>query len=113
MSEVHPTAPGKPAKPYPAFPLFPHATGRWAKKIRGKMHYFGPWTDPDGAERRYNEQKEALHAGRRPRPDFEAVTIKDVANAFLRAKKALMLTGELSPHTFASYRRAAEALVSH
>ena len=39
----------RPIKPWPDFPLFPHSTGRWAKKIEGKMHYFGPWNDPDGA----------------------------------------------------------------
>src|SRR5882724_775560 len=66
MSEHHPTAPAasvKPAKPYPEFPLTAHPAGYWCKKIRGKLHYFGPWDDPDGALAKYLEQKDDLHAG--------------------------------------------------
>src|SRR6516225_3975765 len=80
---------GKPAKPYPDFPLFPHATKRWAMKIRGQLHYFGPCDDPDGAVAKYLEQKDDLHAGRKPRPEAEAVRVKDVANAFLIHKRDL------------------------
>jgi hypothetical protein len=45
----------KPSKPSPDFPLFPHDAGVWAKKIRGKMHYFDPWSDPEGALKKYLE----------------------------------------------------------
>ena len=33
---------GTPGKPHSDFPLTPHrGTGRWCKKVRGKLHYFG------------------------------------------------------------------------
>jgi integrase len=111
MSQHHPTAPAKPSKPYPHFPLFPHATRRWAKKIRGKLHYFGTWDDPDGALTRYNEQKDDLHAGRMPRPDAEGLTVKGLCNQFLNHKQAVLDAGELSPRTWAEYKETCVLLV--
>jgi hypothetical protein len=110
---IPPGKPTKPNKPYPDFPLFPHATRRWAKKIRGKLHYFGPWSDPDGALAKYLEQKDALHAGRRPREATEGLAVKELANAFLNAKQALVDAGELSPRTWAEYKAMAAELVGH
>jgi len=115
MSEAHPTGTSetvKPAKPYLDFPLFPHATRRWAKKIRGKMHYFGPWNDPDGALAKYLEQKDALHAGRKPREETGGLTVKDLVNRFLNQKQALVDVGELSPRTWTDYKEACDWLVS-
>jgi hypothetical protein len=118
VSEPHSTAPAgpgkpaKPAKPRPDFPLLPHATRRCAKKIRGKLRYFGPWDDPDGALRSYPAQKDDLHAGRRPRPASEGVTVKDVANAFLIHKRDKVDAGELSLRTWAKYKEVTDLLVS-
>jgi integrase len=106
-----PSSHGKPAKPYPEFPLFAHAAGVWAKKIRGRMYYFGPWSDPDGALRKYNEQADDLHAGRKPRTDPNAVTVKDVVNAFLIHKLDLRDAGELSPRTWAQYKETCDLLI--
>src|SRR6266545_6764784 len=93
MSESNPTKPAKPSKPYPDFPLTAHPAGYWCKKIRGKLHYFGPWADSDAALAKYREQKDALHAGRTPRPDAGALTVKELANAFLNHKQALLDAG--------------------
>jgi integrase len=114
MSKNHSTPPapsGKPAKPYPEFPLTAHPVGYWCKKIRGKMHYFGPWDDPDAALKKYLEQKDELHAGRTPRPDPEGTTVKAVANAFLNAKQALVDAGELSRRMWSEYKEVCELLV--
>lgn len=112
MSADHPSALAKPSKPFADFPLFPHATRRWAKKIRGKMHYFGPWDDPDGALKLYFEQRDALHAGRKPRPDSEALTVKELANSYLAAKQALVDNGELSLRTWVEYKAATDRIVA-
>jgi integrase len=117
MSEKHSTAPAssrklaKPGKPCPEFPLTAHPAGYWCKKIRGKIHYFGPWDDPDGALAKYLDQRDALLAGRTPRPDPGTPTVKVLANDFLNAKKALVDAGELSRRMWAEYKEVCDLLV--
>ena len=57
----------RPAKPRPDFPLFAHANGQWAKKIQGKLHYFGAWDEPQVAEDNYDRQKLDLEGNRKPK----------------------------------------------
>src|SRR5262249_6185498 len=104
---------GKPAKPFPDFPLFPHAAGYWAKKIRGKLHYFGRWSDPDAALAKYLEQKDDLHAGRRPQESTEGLTVRELCNRFLNAKLAARDAGELTHRTWDEYKAACDLLVKH
>jgi integrase len=119
MSEIDSTTPAttgkpaKPSKPYPDFPLFPHATRRWAKKIRGQIHYFGPWNDPDAALKKYLEQKDALHAGRKPREVTEGVTLKELCNRFLNAKRDMVGSGELTNRSWQDYKASCDLIVSH
>jgi integrase len=108
------SASDKPAKPYPDFPLFPHATKRWAKKIRGKLYYFGSWADgPQAALDKYLAQKDDLHAGRLPRQEKTGFTVADLGNAFLNHKRHMMEGGELSPRTWQDYKDVTDLLVEH
>src|SRR5262245_30195348 len=103
----------KPEKPYPDFPLFPHATRRWAKKIKGRMVYFGPWEDPDGALKKYLDQKDDLHAGRKPRQDADMFTVAELCDEFLNFKRKAMEASELSPRTWSDYKAVTDMVVKH
>jgi integrase len=116
MPEPHSTPPaaaGKPAKPYPEFPLTAHPAGYWCKKIRGKIHYFGKWDEPDKALQTYLDQKDALHAGRKPREGADGATVKDLCNRFLNAKAASRDAGEITARSWDDYRQACVLIVSH
>jgi integrase len=102
----------KPAKPYPDFPLFPHATGRWAKKIRGRFCYFGKWDDPDGALQRFLDTRDDLYAGRTPRLGNEGLRVAELCNRFLTSKGRLLDTGEIVQRTFDDYHRTCARIVS-
>lgn len=101
----------KPKKPYPDFPLFPHATRRWAKKIRGKLHYFGPWDDPDAALQKYLDQKDDLHAGRTPRTPSDGLTIRSLVNRFLTSKRHLVDTREIVEQTWRDYYNTCQRII--
>lgn len=64
------------------------------------MHYFGKWDDLDA----YNQRKDDPHAGRRPRQHIQGITVKELANAFLAAKQALVDSGELLARTWSDYK---------
>lgn len=105
----------KPGKPRPDFPLFAHASGRWAKKIRGKFHYFGKWSeDPKGkaALELWLEQKDDLLAGRVPRTSKGGLTLHGLCNKFLDAKDAQREAGELALQTFNNYYATCKTLLS-
>jgi integrase len=107
------TRPSKPKKPYRDFPLTAHRNGQWCKKIKGRLHYFGPVTDPDGALAKYLEERDDLQAGRIPRRARGKATTADVVNAYLERCEKRVQTGELSAVSFADYLLIGKLLVKH
>lgn len=109
---AHSNVSEKPKKPYDGFPLFPHATRRWAKKIRGTLHYFGPWDNPDAALQKYLDQRDALQAGRTPRVSGDTLTVRELVNHFLTAKEQQRDAGDIRPTTFADYYATCQTVVA-
>ena len=105
----------KPKKPRADFPLYAHATRRWAKRIRGRIHYFGPWADADGALAEYLRVKDYLHLGQEPPPkdgDDGVLTVMKLANAFLTAKQLRVVSGDLSARSFTDYFKTCERVIN-
>jgi integrase len=103
------------------FPLFVHKSGkfgRWCKKIRQRFHYFGP-VDPNASDygaqaalEKWLDEKDALLAGRVPRPQTDDLTIKMGVNAFLTAKRQLVDGGELVERTWTDYHATCGRLLA-
>lgn len=71
----------------------------WAKKIRGKVHYFG--TEYDIAMQEYLRQKPYLESGVSP-PNCQC-TVADLLNCFLDHRKKKLDEGTLSKRTYDDY----------
>ncbi len=102
-------SPAKPAKPRPDFPLYAHNARQWAKRIRGQVHYFGPWLDPEVALARYLKQKDDLYAGRKP-SNGKGLTLGKLVEQFKASKQRAVDNGELSPRTSHDYERACDKI---
>lgn len=106
------TSAPKPAKPYPEFPLFPHDTKRWAKKIKGRLHYFGPWADWKAAIERYQYEVHFIQQGKKAPPrNVDALAVGDLVNHFLDHREAKLNNGELAQVTYNDYKAAGVHLV--
>ena len=106
----------KPKKPYPSFPLTTHNNGQWCKKIRGKIHFFGVWEDPQAALEQYLYQAEDLHAGRQPRASSlspDRLVVKDVGNHFLTYQLQKVEAGEITARWFEDCRRVVDAFAKY
>ena len=98
----------KPKKPYHDFPLFAHPNGQWAKKIRGRPHYFGVWAKPQAALEKYQKERDYLYAGQAP-PD-ECETLAEVLEAFKADKQRCLDEGDINERTFGDYRAICAAI---
>jgi len=90
--------------------LYAHAAGQWAKKIRGRVVYFGKWDDPAAALARYQAERANLEAGKTTKEETQP-TIKSVVNHFLNNKQARLDTGELSHHSWIDYKAVADEVI--
>jgi integrase len=104
----------KPERPTGDFPLFAHCNGSWAKKIRGKLHYFGPWADPQAALDRYLKDKPYLEQGKTPPPDDirNGVTLRVLVNRFLSFHEDRVHSGEISIRFWRDYYVACERVLN-
>jgi hypothetical protein len=66
----------------------------WAKKIKGKLRYFGPWSDPDAAYAKFRREVDYLQNGEKP-PEPQP-SVGELVKAFLDEKEALLGTGDLA-----------------
>lgn len=98
----------KPNKPYADFPLYAHATRRWAKKVKGRTRFYGPWDDPTAALNEWLRCKDYHLAGREPPPiRIDAYTVEDACNDFCASKEAKRDAGEITPRSYYDFHQAA------
>lgn len=115
MADANSTrADSKPKKPHKDFPLYSHRNGQWAKKVRGRTHFFGLWEDPQAALNEWIRVKDDLLAGRKPRERLtDGLPVHELLNRFIAFKKRQRDSDELSPRSYTDLFRECERVVKY
>jgi integrase len=93
------------------FPLWWHKGAKaWCKKIRGRFYYFG--ADREQALAQYVEAAKAIKEGREPRADVGAVTVAELVNHFLTARRERVDSRELTAAMWGEYFHMAEQVIA-
>lgn len=122
--------PTVPPKPYAAYPLFAHQSGRWAKKVKQKIRFYGRWGRVVGGKMTPLEDQDKaaadalaefnrcwpFHSQSKDAPAVGSeagVTLLELVNKFIETKKERMENGELSVHSYEGYYRLCRLLLDH
>jgi integrase len=116
-----------PPKKKKGFPLTPHATGKWQKKIHGKIYYFGSWAkredgelvrlEDDGRDEAlviYNRFVFERLYGRLPNASNgeNELSVGRLCNLYCDAQKKLLESGDIKPKTLSEYEQACDLIVA-
>src|SRR5262245_26524407 len=96
------------------FPLCINGRGYWAKKVRGKVCYFGKVADDpkgDKALKLWNEQKDDLYAGRKPRSDSDGLLVWQLCDRFVQSKDAQLEAGEITQRSRNDYKKTTDGII--
>ena len=111
MSITHDsTTVSPPGKPYEGFPFSPITTASGPRKIKGRLHYFGPWADYQAALTRWLIEKDDLEAGRKPQVSAGvALTVEQMVILFLEDRNLRVASGEMELASWKDYERVWQA----
>src|SRR5262249_41384362 len=111
-NSTNPASPSKPERPDGESTLFWHQSGRWAKKIRGRLCYFGRGTYDEALDL-YQQQADALHSGREPRDPTnpEHLTVYLLCAKFLTTKTLMVKTGDLAQRSLEDYAATCKLVI--
>ena len=102
---------GKAGTPRWISPLCPQVWTVGRRKVRGRLRYFGKWSDPQAALKKWHAQKADLLVGRVPRPvGPKELLLHSLLNAFLRAKKSLLEQGQIVERSWQDYLETCKRL---